>query len=224
MRGFSLRQRFLQLDLAEVRRRRDVGTLGLRVLDQVAVERLAVADGRLERDRILDEVDQLLDALLGEARLLGELCNGRVTVHLLGERAARAHDASHLLRDVDRQADRAALVGERAGDRLADPPRRVRRKLEAHPVVEFLDCADKPQVALLDQVQERDAGLRVIPCDRHDQAQVAFDQLPLRGFVARVLAAREIALFVAGEQRGRRRSGGRTGAAGRSWSGLLPLP
>ena len=46
-------------------------------------EALAVADRRLEADRVLDEVEQLLDALLGEAALLGELLERRVAVELL---------------------------------------------------------------------------------------------------------------------------------------------
>src|SRR4249919_3360660 len=39
------RKRLLQLRLAEIRRRGHVGTFRLHVLDQVAVQRLAVADG-----------------------------------------------------------------------------------------------------------------------------------------------------------------------------------
>src|SRR5437867_4076983 len=63
-------QRVGELLVAEVERRLLVGTVALRVLDQVAVERFAVADGRLEADRILDEVEQLLDALFGESALV----------------------------------------------------------------------------------------------------------------------------------------------------------
>ena len=119
-----------KLGRAEVRRRRLVRLLGVGVLDQVAVEALAVAHRRLERDRILDEVEQLLDALLGETALLGELGDRRVAVELLREDPPGAHHAAHLLGDVHRQADRAALVGERPRDGLADPPGRVRRELE----------------------------------------------------------------------------------------------
>ena len=42
------------------------------------------------------------------------------------------HDAAHLVDDVHGQADRPALVGDRAGHGLADPPGRVGRELEAH--------------------------------------------------------------------------------------------
>ena len=190
-----------QLLLPQVDRRLLVGTVALRVLDQVAVERLAVADGRLEADGILDEVEQLLDALLGKAAFVGELFRRRIAVQLLRKLAARAHHPAHLLGDVDREADRAALVGERAGDRLADPPGRVGRKLVAHAVVELLDRADQAEVALLDQVEQRHAGPRVVARDRHHEPQVRLDQLPLRVFVALVLAARELALLLARQQR-----------------------
>ena len=72
------------------------------VLDQVGVHALAVADGRLEADRILDEVEQLLHALLGEAALLRELLLRRLAVELLCELAARAHEPTNLVCDVDR--------------------------------------------------------------------------------------------------------------------------
>src|SRR5262249_59017805 len=52
-----------ELDGAEIVRRRHLWTIELRVLDQVAVDALAVTDRRLEADRILDEVEQLSDAL-----------------------------------------------------------------------------------------------------------------------------------------------------------------
>ena len=67
-----------------------VGTVALRVFDQVAVERLAVADGRLEADGILDQVEQLVDALLRETRSRRELLRRRVAVQLLGEDCRRA--------------------------------------------------------------------------------------------------------------------------------------
>ena len=73
MRGLRLCRARRELLLAEVERGLLVRPVALRVLDQVAVERLAVADGRLEADRILDEIEQLLDARLGKAALLGEL-------------------------------------------------------------------------------------------------------------------------------------------------------
>ena len=47
---------------------------------------------------------------------------------------------------VDRQADRAAGVGDAAGDRLADPPGGVGRELEALAPVELLDGVIRPRL------------------------------------------------------------------------------
>ena len=200
MRGIEPVERRRELGRAQPVGGLDVRAGGLRVLDQVAVEALAVADGRLEADGVLHELEQLLDALGREARLVGDLVGGRVAVELLREDAAAAHDAAHLLGDVHGQADRPALLGERPGDRLADPPRRVRRELEAHRVVELLDRADQAEVALLDQVEQRHAGLRVVARDRHHEPEVRLDQLALGRLVALVLAPCELALLGGGQQ------------------------
>ena len=169
----ELVERDLELDAAQELGEDELGLLGVDVLEHVAVHRVAVADGRLEADGVLDEVEELVDALDLEAALLGDLVRERVAVQLLGEDAACAHDAAHLVDDVDGQANRPPLVGDRACDGLADPPRRVRRELVAHLVVELLHRPDEAEVALLDQVEERDARVDVVPRDRHDEAEVA---------------------------------------------------
>ena len=66
------------------------------------------------------------------------------------------------------------------GDRLADPPRRVRRELEALGVVELVDRPHQAEVALLDEIEEQHAATAVALGDRHDEAQVGLDQLALR--------------------------------------------
>ena len=132
MRSFSDASASWSSDAAEQLGERRVGLLGVLVLDHVAVHRVAVADGRLEADGILDEVEELVDALDLEPALGGDLLGQRVAVELLRQDAARAHDAAHLVDDVDGQADRPTLVGDRARHGLANPPGRVGRELEAH--------------------------------------------------------------------------------------------
>jgi hypothetical protein len=102
---------------------------------------------------------------------------------------------------VDGQTDRAPLVGDRPGHRLADPPGRVGRELEALRPVELLDRADQPEVALLDQVEQRQARARVHLGDRDDEAQVALDEVALGPLVAGVLAAGQLRFLLAGQQR-----------------------
>ena len=69
---------------------------------------------------------------------------------------------------MDRDPDRARLVRERPGDRLADPPGGVGRELEASALVELLRGADESEGALLDQEREtaalgRDSAWRSRP-------------------------------------------------------------
>ena len=196
MRSVELARAPLELDAAEHLGERRVRLLGVDVLDHVAVHRVAVADGRLQADRDPRRGRAARCTRLTSKPLsFGDLLGQRLAVELLGEDPAGAHDAPHLVDDVDGETDRAALVGDRACHRLADPPGRVRRELVAHLVVELLDRADEAEVALLDQVEERDARVHVVARDRHDEAEVALDQAPLRGLVALVLAPRELALL-----------------------------
>src|SRR6188508_3446561 len=101
---------------------------------------------------------------------------------------------------MDGKADGSTLLCQSTRDRLLDPPRRVRRELEAHRVVELLDRTDEPEVPLLDQVEKRHVRSRVVPRDRHDEPEVRLDQLALRRLVAQIRATRELTLLSGREQ------------------------
>ena len=110
---------------------------------------------------------------------VGDLLGRRLAAQLLDELALDVNDLVELLDHVDGNPDRPALVGDRAGDRLADPPGRVRRELVAAAVVELLDRADQPHRPLLDQIQEREPAAEVRLRDRDHQPQVGLDHLLL---------------------------------------------
>src|SRR6185369_7242148 len=145
---------------------------------------LLVADRLLERDRRLRGALDRLDLVGRDARVVGDLLGGGLAAQLRDELALGAADLVELLDDVDRDADRARLVGERTGDRLADPPRRVGRELEALAVVELLRRADQTERALLDEVEERESLVPVVLRDGDDEPQVRLDHLLLRIEVA----------------------------------------
>src|SRR5262245_27549546 len=160
---------------------------GAAVLDEVAeVGVLLLADRRLERDRLLRDLDDLADLLRGDLDLLalrhglGDLLDGRLAAELLEELARDADQAVDRLDHVDRDADRPRLVRDGPRDRLPDPPRRIRGELEALLEVELLDRTAQADVALLDQVQERHAAPDVLLRDRDDQPQVRGGQLLAR--------------------------------------------
>ena len=80
---------------------------------------------------------------------------------------------------VHRQADRTPVVGHGAADGLPDPPRRVRREPEAAPELESIDGLHQTDVALLNQIEQRQAAVRVALRDRHHQPEVGFEQIAL---------------------------------------------
>src|SRR5262245_20500310 len=125
----------------------------VRILDQLTELRVAfLADRRLERDGSPTVATNLLDPLGGDrhARILGQLRGDLLrrgfAAQLERELTRGPRDPLHGLDHVDRDADRPRLVGEAALDRLADPPRRVRRELEPALPLELVDGPHQARV------------------------------------------------------------------------------
>src|SRR5204862_7797764 len=86
--------------------------------------------------------------------------------------------------DVDGDADRLRLVGDRSLTGLADPPRRVRGELEALAPVELLRGTVEADHAFLAQVAERHVVPDVPARHVDDEPQVRVDHALLRPEVA----------------------------------------
>jgi len=102
---------------------------------------------------------------------------------------------------VGGDADRPRTVGDRAEDRLADPPRRIGRELVPARVVELLDRFHQSEVPLLDQVEEREPATPVLLGDRDDEAEVRLGEFLLGLLVPGLDPFREPDLILAGEER-----------------------
>ena len=102
---------------------------------------------------------------------------------------------------MDGHADRPALVGDRPRDRLADPPGRVGRELEALAVVELLGRADEADRPFLDEIEEREPLVAVALRDRDDESEIRLDHRLLRGVLAALDPLRELDLLRRGEER-----------------------
>ncbi len=76
---------------------------------------------------------------------------------------------------MHRNPDGAGLVGDGAGDRLANPPGGVGGELVATAVFELVHGFHQADVAFLDQVQELQAAVGVFLGDGDHQAQVGLD-------------------------------------------------
>ncbi|HSQ64448.1 MAG TPA: hypothetical protein VLM85_14590, partial [Polyangiaceae bacterium] len=81
-----------------------------------------IADRRFEADRLLGDLQHLPHLLERHAQLVGKLLRGGLAADLVQHLAAGPHQLVDRLDHVHRDADRARLIGDRAGDRLADPP------------------------------------------------------------------------------------------------------
>ena len=153
------------------------GRLGRPVLDHVAQLGVAVLPQRLgERQGLGGEAERLGDLVLRHLHLGGQLGQRGGTAVLQLEAGAGLLQAGEGVARVHGQADGAPGVGDAAGDGLTDPPRGVGRELEALAPVELLDGVHEAEVALLDEVEEGQAGGLVLLGDRDDQAQVGLDE------------------------------------------------
>src|SRR5690606_4003603 len=93
------------------------------VLDEIAQARVFfLADGGLEADGLLGDLEDLPDLLERHLHALGDLLGRGLAAELLDQIATRPDELVDGLDHVDRDADRPRLVGDGARDRLTDPP------------------------------------------------------------------------------------------------------
>src|SRR5262249_3021782 len=96
------------------------------VLDEIAeVGILLVADRGFQRQRLLGDLEPLAHLPERHAELLGKLLGRGLAADLVEHLARLTYDFADALHHVHGDADGARLVGNRARDRLPDPPRRV---------------------------------------------------------------------------------------------------
>ena len=155
------------------------------VLDEIAEMRIFLfADRSLERNRLLRDLQDLAHLGHRNVHALGDFFAGRLAPKFLHELAAGAHQLVDRLDHVHRNANRAGLIGDRAGDGLANPPGRVGREFVAAAPLELIDRLHQADIAFLNQVEKLQAAVGVFLGDGNDQAQVGLDQflLGLLGF------------------------------------------
>src|SRR5664280_1665544 len=178
-RAQHLRRLLLKVDVDHRFRRRNHGA----IFDEVAQMRIFFfADGRLQRNRLLSDLEHLAHLGHRNVHALGDLFRGRLAAQLLHQLPRSANQLVNGLDHVHRNADGARLIGDCAGDGLANPPRRIGRELIAAAVFELVHGLHQADVALLNQVEELQAAIGVLLGDGHHQPQVGFDQLPLGVF------------------------------------------
>src|SRR6266540_4949237 len=154
------------------------------VLDKVAHPALAfLPNWHLKRKRVHRCFECAADLVRAHAHCVGDLLGGWLALHSLLELMRGALDLADRLAHMHRQPYSAALIGDRAGDRLADPPRCIGGKFMTFRIIELLDRAHQANITLLDQIHHGQAIGRIFLSDRDNQAQVGLDQM-LPGLIA----------------------------------------
>src|SRR5208283_441524 len=150
------------------------------VFDEVAQMRIFLfADGRFERDRLLRDLEHLAHFGDGNIHALGDLFRRGLASQFLHQLPRGADQLVDGFDHVHRDADGAGLIGDGAGDGLANPPGGVGRELVAAAVFKFVHGFHQADVAFLNQVEELQAAVGVFLGDGDDQAQVGFDEFAL---------------------------------------------
>ncbi len=101
---------------------------------------------------------------------------------------------------MDGQPDGLALVGQGALDGLFDPPGGVGGELAALGGVKTFHGLHQADIALGDQIEQRQPEIVVIVGNFHHEPQIRADHVRARLFVALLDAGGEFDLLVGGQQ------------------------
>ena len=154
------------LDL-DVRRRRLL--IGDEVLERC---RVVIRDALVERGRRQRRGAQLQDSRLVDIEQISQFARRWSPLPFLHEALLGSLELVQLLGGVHGSPDHIRGVGDGTGDRLTDPPGRIGGEFVPAPVVELLDRAHQPGVALLDQVQHCQAVAAVLLGYCHHKTQI----------------------------------------------------
>src|SRR5262249_2031901 len=136
----------------------------------------------LERDRLLRDLEHLAHLGDRDVHALCDLFRGRFTPKLLHQLTRSADKLVDGLDHVHWNTDGAGLIRNRARDRLANPPRRIRGELVATAILELVHCLHQADIAFLNQVEELKSAIGIFLRDRNNESQVGLDELALRAF------------------------------------------
>src|SRR3989338_4865707 len=138
---------------------------------------LFLAHGGFQGDRLLGDLQDLAHLIQGDFHLGSDLLRGRLPPDLLHQITGGANQLVDGLDHVDRDTDRARLVGNRPGNRLANPPRRICRELVTALVLELVHRLHETDVPFLNEIQKLQSPVGVFFGDADHQAEIGLDQL-----------------------------------------------
>ena len=114
---------------------------------------------RPDRDTLV-KAEWPFDILDLPTHLFGNLCRRRLRFAGIAEPTGSSSNGVYFLDDMYGQPNGTCLVHDPALDRLSNPPCRIGGKAEASLGIELLHRMHQPEIAFLDQVQQRQATVR----------------------------------------------------------------
>ncbi len=148
------------------------------VLDEITqMGFLVFSDGRLERHRLLRDLLSFADRVERKIHTPCEFFGGWFTPEFLHELPAGASLLVDRLDHVHRYADSTRLIGDGASDALSNPPGRVGGELVTAAPLELIRALHEADIALLNQIEELHAAVRVFFGDGDDEAEICLGDL-----------------------------------------------
>src|ERR1700733_4500973 len=138
-----------------------------------------LANRSFKRDRFLCDLEHFADLGHRDIHPAGNLFRSGLAAQLLHQLPRGTNQLVDGLDHVHRNTNRPGLIGNRAGNRLTNPPGRIGGELVTTTVFELIDRLHQTDVAFLDQIQKLQTAVGVLLGNRNHQAQVSLDQLAL---------------------------------------------
>ena len=134
-------------------------------------------DWRFQRHRFLGYLHDFPDPFDRNIHFFRDFFRQRFPSFILQELAGNADQFIDRFYHVHRDTDGAGLVGNSAGNSLADPPRGIGTEFIAFTIVKFIDRFQQPQIAFLYQIQEKHAPSDIPFGNTDDKTQIGIGQL-----------------------------------------------
>ena len=176
------------------------------VLDEVPEHRLlrvvAIAPHTsIQAANVLLYLHHIFDLIRFHIKLFSKLGNGWLAVEVLSQAALGAQQLVDRLHHVDRNANSARLVGNRTGNRLANPPGGIGTKLKTLVWVKLLHRPQQPGMPFLDEIEKIKATTAIPLGNTYHQAHISLGHFVFGALIALFDAISEVHLFVSTEQR-----------------------
>src|SRR5262249_46459824 len=130
-----------------------------------------------------------------------ELIISRLAAELFAHLQRNTPHLGDFVHQVNRQTNRLRLVRQRALDRLFDPPRGISAELSSLGGVQTLDGLHQTNVAVRNQVQQRQTKVGIIVGNLDHESQIGANHERARLSIASFDLGRELNLLLRGQER-----------------------